>query len=154
MHAAAGLATVLAAFAVVSPAPAATLTAPERSVLAEMNRVRAAQGLRRLQVDYRLQLAARAHARDMLRRDYFAHGPFLSRILSYGASGPIFGENLAWATGSQARARAIVAGWLMSPDHRSKLLRAGFRRVGVAAPSGTFRGIPGVRMVTGDFAGS
>ena len=140
--------------AVVSVAPAATLTIPERSVLAEMNRARAAHGLRRLQVGYRLQLAARAHARDMLRRDYFAHGPFLSRILGYGASGPIFGENLAWGTGSQAQARAIVAGWLANPGHRRNLLRAGFRRVGVAAPSGTFRGIAGVRMVAADFAGS
>jgi uncharacterized protein YkwD len=133
--------------------PAATLTTAERSVLAEMNRVRAAHGLQRLQIANRLQLAARAHSRDMLRRDYFAHGPFLSRILSYGAAGPLFGENLAWGTGSRAQARAIVAGWLASPSHRSNLLRAGFQRVGVAAPSGTFRGIAGVRMVTADFAG-
>jgi uncharacterized protein YkwD len=153
-HIAVVFATFFVAFAAVSSATAATLTAPERSVLSEMNRVRAAHGLQRLQVDYRLQLAARAHARDMLRRDYFAHGPFLSRILSYGAAGPIFGENLAWGTGSRARARVIVADWLASPDHRSKLLRAGFRRVGVGAPSGTFRGIAGVRMVTADFAGS
>jgi len=138
----------------VSPAPAATLTAPERSLLAEMNRVRTAHGLQRLQVDYRLQLAARAHARDMLRRDYFAHGPFLSRILGYGASGPIFGENLAWGTGSRAQPRTIVRDWLASPSHRSKLLRGGFQRVGVGAPSGTFRGIAGVRMVTADLAGS
>lgn len=138
----------------VSPAPAATLTSSESSLLAEMNRVRGAHGLRGLKVDYRLQLAARAHARDMLRRDYFAHGPFLGRILSYGASGPVFGENLAWGTGSRAQARAIVAGWLASPGHRRNLLRAGFSRVGVAAPSGTFRGIAGVRMVAADFAGS
>lgn len=123
-------------------------------MLVEVNRARAGHGLRRLQIDYRLQLAARAHARDMLRRDYFAHGPFLSRLLSYGALGPIFGENLAWGTGNRARARVIVADWLASPDHRSKLLRAGFRRVGVAAPSGTFRGIAGVRMVAADFAGT
>jgi uncharacterized protein YkwD len=152
-HIAVVFATFFATFAGISSAPAATLTPPERSVLAEMNRVRAGHGLQRLQVDDRLQLAARAHARDMLSRDYFAHGPFLSRILSYGASGPIFGENLAWGSGSRARARAIVAGWLASPGHRTNLLRAGFRRVGVAAPSGTFRGIAGVRMVTADFAG-
>jgi uncharacterized protein YkwD len=152
-HIAVVFATFSAAFAVVSPAPAASLTTAERSLLGEMNRVRGAHGLQRLQVGYRLQLAARAHARDMLRRDYFAHGPFLSRILSYGASGPIFGENLAWGTGSRARARAIVAGWLASPGHRINLLRAGFSRVGVAAPSGTFRGIAGARVVAADFAG-
>jgi uncharacterized protein YkwD len=153
-HIAEVFATFFAVFAVVSPAPAATLTVPERSVLAEMNRVRAGHGLQRLQVDYRLQLAARAHARDMLQRDYFAHGPFLSRLLGYGASGPIFGENLAWGTGIRAQARTIVSDWLASPSHRRTLLRAGFERVGVGAPSGTFRGIAGVRMVAADFAGS
>jgi uncharacterized protein YkwD len=151
-HIAAAFATFWATFAV-SAAPAATLTTTERSLLVEMNRVRAAHGLQRLRIAYRLQLAARAHARDMLRRDYFAHGPFLSRILSYGASGPVFGENLAWGAGSRAQARAVVAGWLASPGHRSNLLRTGFQRVGVAAPSGRFRGIAGVRMVTADFAG-
>ena len=145
--------TFLLAFAVVSTATAATLTASERSVLAEMNRVRAAHGLVGLRVDYRLTRAARAHSQDMLRRDYFAHGSFLSRILRYGASGPVFGENLAWGTGSRAQARSIVASWLASPGHRRNLLRAGFRRVGLGAPVGTFRGIAGVRMVTADFAG-
>lgn len=152
-HIALVFATFLASFAVVSAAPAASLTSAERSLLGEMNRARAAHGLGGLKVDYRLQLAARAHARDMLRRDYFAHGPFLSRILRYGASGPTFGENLAWGTGSRAQARTIVGGWLASPGHRRNLLRAGFRRVGVAAPTGTFRGIAGVRMVAADFAG-
>ena len=146
-------AVTIALLAVAAAAPAATLTPPERSVLAEMNRARAGHGLRPLEVGPRLQLAARAHASDMLRRDYFAHGPFLSRILSYGAAGPAFGENLAWGSGARGRASAIVAAWLASPGHRSNLLRPGFRRVGVAAPSGTFQGIPGVRMVAADFAG-
>lgn len=119
-----------------------------------MNRVRAANALRPLHVEARLQLAARAHAQDMLRRDYFAHGPFLSRIVGYGAAGPMFGENLAWGTGSRARAYAIVASWLASQGHRRNLLRAGFRRVGVAAPTGTFRGMSGIRMVAADFAGT
>lgn len=143
----------LLALGLAAPAQSGLLTRPEGSVLVEMNRVRGAHGLAHLRVDYRLQLAARAHATDMLRRDYFAHGPFISRILTFGAAGPMFGENLAWGTGRRAGARAIVAGWLASPGHRTNLLRSGFRRIGVAAPTGTFRGIPGVRMVTADFAG-
>jgi len=144
---------VLLALALAAPAQSSLLTRPERSVLAELNRVRGAHGLAQLRVDYRLQLAARAHATDMLRRDYFAHGPVMSRILGFGAAGPVFGENLAWGTGRRAGAGAIVAGWLASPGHRANLLRSGFRRIGVAAPTGTFRGIAGVRMVTADFAG-
>ena len=141
------------ALAGAAPAQAAVLTRPERSVLAELNRARGAHGLAQLRVDRRLQLAARAHATDMLRRDYFAHGPFVSRILGFGATGPAFGENLAWGTGTRAAPRAIVAGWLASSGHRANVLRAGFRRVGVGAPTGTFQGLTGVRMVTADFAG-
>ena len=143
----------MVALAGAAPVQAGLLSEPERSVLAEMNRVRAAHGLAGLTVDYRLQLAARAHAKDMLSRNYFAHGPFISRILRFGATGPVFGENLAWGTGSRAQARAIVAGWLASARHRANMLRGGFTRVGVAAPAGTFSGMADVRMVAADFAG-
>ena len=152
-HVAAILTTLLVAAMGAPSAPAGGLTPPERSVLAEMNRARLGNGLRPLEVGARLQLAARAHSADMLRRDYFDHGPFLSRILGFGAAGPAFGENLAWGTGTRARAPAIVAAWLASPGHRENLLRPGFRRVGVAAPTGNFQGLAGVRMVTADFAG-
>ena len=148
---AAGVAAL--AVTVAAPAQGATLTQPERSVLAEINRARGAHGLARLQIGERLQRAARFHSLDMLRREYFAHGPFARRLLGFRAAGPAFGENLAWGTGATASARSIVASWLASPGHRANLLRPGFRRVGVAAPTGTFRGLAGVRMVTSDFAG-
>lgn len=119
-----------------------------------MNRTRAAHGLQPLHIGWKLQRAARAHSRDMLRRDYFAHGPFLSRLLAVGAGGPFLGENLAWGAGARARAAWTVRAWLASPTHRRNLLRPGFRRVGVGAATGNFRGIAGVRMVTADFAGT
>jgi uncharacterized protein YkwD len=153
-HVVVGFATFVLALGAVSAAQAGTLTTPERTMLAEMNRVRGAHGLRPLSVDAELQRAARAHAVDMLHRDYFAHGPFLSRLLSYGAAGPLFGENLAWGRGIRARAQVMVRDWLASPSHRRNLLRGGFRRVGVGAPMGTFRGLTQVRIVTADFAGT
>ncbi|MEX2211666.1 MAG: CAP domain-containing protein [Gaiellaceae bacterium] len=137
----------------VAPATAASLTSPERALLQQMNSTRAAHGLGPMAVDWKLQSAARAHAADMLRRDYFSHGPFLSRILSYGPKGPMFGENLAWGAGASARPAAIVRSWLASPGHRAVLLRPGFRRVGVAAPTGNFRGVANARVVAADFAG-
>jgi uncharacterized protein YkwD len=69
-----------------------------------------------------------------------------------GARGPIFGENLAWGTGSLGSAGAIVSQWLASPPHRANLLRRGFARVGVAAPLGNFLGHH-ARVATADFAG-
>ncbi len=143
----------LAFFALAAPAGAASLTTPERALLSEMNRVRAGNGLPGLRVDWRLQRAARAHSAAMIRRDFFSHAAFAQRMRASGARGPIFGENLAWGTGSRAEARSIVSEWLASPAHRANLLRRGFARVGVAAPVGNLLG-QSARVATADFAGT
>jgi uncharacterized protein YkwD len=139
-------------FALAAPASAASLTNPERSLLGEMNRVRAANGLPGLRLDWRLQRAARAHSANMIRRDFFSHASFAARMRASRARGPIFGENLAWGTGSRGTASSIVSQWLASPAHRANLLRRGFVRVGVAAPLGNFLGHH-ASVATADFAG-
>jgi uncharacterized protein YkwD len=139
-------------FLFAAPAGAASLTGSERALLSEMNRVRAANGLPGLRVDWKLQRAARAHSAAMIRRDFFSHASFSQRMRASGARGPIFGENLAWGTGSLGSAGAIVSQWLASPPHRANLLRRGFARVGVAAPLGNFLGHH-ARVATADFAG-
>jgi uncharacterized protein YkwD len=63
------------------------------------------------------------------------------------------GENLAWGTGSQGSARALVAAWLASPPHRANLLEPSFTRVGVGELVGPFQGLSGAHVVTTDFAG-
>jgi uncharacterized protein YkwD len=118
-----------------------------------MNRVRSSSGLAQLRIDWNLQRAARAHSRDMIRRDYFSHGSFASRLQQYGVTGPRIGENLAWGSGTSAGARSMVRMWLASPSHRANLLRPGFRRVGVGAVVGEFRGVT-ARVATTDFAGT
>jgi uncharacterized protein YkwD len=89
----------------------------------------------------------------MVRRNYFAHGPFVSRLARFGVRGPRVGENLAWGVGTGADARRIVQQWLVSPRHRANLLRRGFRRVGIGTASGTFAGYRGAVVMTADFAG-
>ena len=149
------LATFGAFVCLATAAPAAAgVTAAEQALLQEMNRARAAHGLRPLSLDAKLQRAARSHSADMLRRGYFAHGPFVTRILRSGARGPFVGENLAWGVGSRGQARGVVRGWLRSPLHRRNLLRPGFRRVGVASLVGSFLGAEGARVVTANFAGT
>jgi uncharacterized protein YkwD len=140
-------------FLLSAPSAPAVPTSGERALLDEINRVRAANGAQPLRIDGRLERAARAHSKDMLRRGYFAHGDFARRLAGFGARGPAVGENLGWGIGSRGSAQAIVAAWLASPGHRANLLRRGFTRVGVGRAVGTFAGRGGTTVVTADFAG-
>ena len=144
---------MLVTLLVAAPATAAPMSSGERSVLAEMNRVRAQHGLAPLRFDRTLQRAARAHTRSMVSRNVFAHGDFASRMRRFGARGPYLAENLAWGSGSASSPRALVQMWLNSAPHRRNLLRPGFRRVGVGAMMATFGGASGARVVTADFGG-
>jgi uncharacterized protein YkwD len=135
-------------------APAAARpTAAEASVIQAVNQVRAQHGLRRLAVDVRLERAARAHSRRMIRSGSFAHGNVQRRLAAVGVRGRIYGENLAWGVGSSAHAAAVVRMWLASPPHRANLLRPGFRRIGLGRAVGTFAGYGGAAVVTANFAG-
>jgi uncharacterized protein YkwD len=134
-------------------AESATLTRPESALLRVMNQVRASHGLRPLQLDPRLQRAARSHSSAMLRTQSFFHGAYARRIRRVGVRAPVIGENLAWSSGSLARAQVIVNLWLASPEHRANLLRPGYRTVGVGALKGRFEGTSGALLVTTDFAG-
>jgi uncharacterized protein YkwD len=148
------LVTFLASFALLGSAGAAqarTLTSPEASLLQSINAVRAGHGLAPVRLDVHLLRAARAHSADMMRRQYFAHGSVAQRVLSRGAHGPVFGEDLAWSTNISAD--WVVNAWLNSQAHRAVLLRPGFRRIGIGYSFGTFIGHGGAGVVTADFAG-
>jgi uncharacterized protein YkwD len=135
-----------------APAGARTASTTASSLLAVVNATRSSHGVAPVRVDVRLVRAARSHSLDMLRRNYFSHGSFSTRIRASGARGPVFGENLAWGTG--ATPQWIVGQWLASPAHRAVLLRPGFRRIGLGIVNGTFQGYGGATVVTADFAGS
>ena len=130
----------------------AASTTRDGALVAAINSVRMLQLLPKLRVDLRLTRAARAHSRDMLRRDYFGHGDFSARIAWFHVRGRIFEENLAYSTGVMS-AKAAVADWLASPPHRTTLLDPSLRRVGVSAPVGAFGGFSTATLVTADFAG-
>jgi uncharacterized protein YkwD len=147
------LVLALAPLLLAPAASAAGLTRSETSILREMNRVRAADGLQSLRADGRLELAARSHSREMVRTGSFAHGAFGTRMHQFQVRGSFAGENLAWGVGDRGTARGIVAAWLASPGHRANLLRPSFRHVGVGAFVGSFRGFAGANVVTADFAG-
>ncbi len=141
------------AFSVAAAPAEARPTPAEASLLQVMNQARAQYGVAPLRVDYRLEAAARAKSRSMLRTGTFFHGNFARRLTSYRARGPYFGENLAWGVGSRGSAASVVQMWLASPSHRANLLRRSFQRVGLGIYVGTFRGYGGTSVVTANFAG-
>ena len=93
-----------------------------------------------------MQAAASAHARDMVRRRYFAHqragGPrLLRRLQRAGWRGRAAGEAIAYGCGSSATPLATLRMWLNSPPHRAILLGRGWSAAGV----GMNRGAPVTR---------
>lgn len=128
------------ALGVTTPAQAAS-TRAELRLIARINDVRAAHGLRRLKPVRRLQRNAREWAVHLLRTDSFHHGS-----LAAGTS-----ENLAWGTCSWISARAVVRMWMNSWSHRANLLRRGIRYVGTGVTSGPWRGYSCVRMSVARF---
>jgi uncharacterized protein YkwD len=127
-----------------TPAQAAKRTMV-RATLCTLNAQRARYGLSPLKLNKRLSKAARRHARDMVRRDYFSHdslggGTFVDRIRGTGylrgAQRWSVGENLAWGTHGSSAPRAITTMWMNSPGHRANILSASFREVGIGLALG------------------
>ena len=116
-----------------------------RATLCSLNAQRDRYGLPALKLNKRLSKAARAHARDMVRRRYFAHdslggGTFVDRIRRSGylrgASSWSVGENLAWGSHRRSAPRAITEMWMNSPGHRVNVLSSSFREVGIGLAIG------------------
>lgn len=89
-----------------------------------------------------LRSAARGHARDMARHDYFEHrardgSEPRDRVRRTGYRARLTGENIAFGPDS---AEEVVAGWLASPGHCANLMDARFRDMGVAVAAGRKRG--------------
>ena len=123
-------------------APAAVRAA----IACEIDRVRVSKGLRWLRDDERLQLAARRHSADMVRRDYFSHQSLSgdspsdrarrTGYVSAGCSWSI-GEVLYWGAGRRTTAARTVRAWLNSPGHREIILSPEYDNGGVGTRAGT-----------------
>ena len=152
--------TVIALTAAAAPADAqaACANADKHPSQATVKQLRAAtvcllnverrkHGRSKLRSNSGLALAGQRHARDMVRKRYFAHNSragrdFKDRIVRTGytrGSAAILGENLAWGSHNLATPRSIVRGWMRSPGHRANILQPKFRHVGIgvvrAAPT-------------------
>lgn len=135
----------------------------QRSILIELNDVRAAHGLAPLVADDNLTEAADYHSIQMLSLGYFSHrsangagfGQRMERFYSSSGFGYwSVGENLLWGA-AHLDAREAIEMWMASPEHRANILRADWREVGISAirdtsAPGTFGG-SSVTLVTTDF---
>jgi uncharacterized protein YkwD len=159
-------AAVLVAASAATAAPtrrAASLSGLDRSVLVDINALRAKHGLSRLALNGRLTAAARSHSQQMAADGYFAHdsadgSAFWQRVQRFYTSSPwrfwSVGENLLWSAPDVDAQRALQM-WLASPEHRRNLLNPRWREIGVSAvhathAPGVFNGLD-VTIVTTDF---
>ena len=116
------------------------------SIVAAMNRERAAYGLGPLRLNPTLSLAAEDRVGDMMSKHYFDHvspegvSPF-TWVRARGYRYRMVGENLALG---YRGASSVVSGWMGSPGHRENILQRGFDEVGIAiadaSPQRGYRG--------------
>lgn len=137
------------------------LNAKERTTFFLHNKIRRNHNLRTFCVNPVLQKAARAHSKDMIRRDYFSHDTkgkysFDQRLRRFGYTPRGYryyttGENIAYGSGSKGSPNSITRAWMKSPGHRHNILNGKFREIGVGTYTGEYKGYKGVSMYTADF---
>lgn len=119
------------------------LEAVRAEMLARVNAARRSAGLPPLRRCPELELAAQAHARDLLERGYYKHvspegSTPLSRAGTAGYRADLIAENLHERTAPVA---TIVEDWLRSPAHRRNLLDPGAHELGVGLAIGPGYGL-------------
>jgi uncharacterized protein YkwD len=108
----------------------------ERRVFEEVNRVRRAQGLERLEWNERLAQEARRQALNMAARRFFAHrdpvrGDIAERLNASHIEWRNCAENLSQERGYDDPVAVAVQGWLESPGHRKNMLDKVMTQTGV-----------------------
>lgn len=116
-----------------------------RATVCLVNRIRVANGLRRLRVRNDLSRFALAHARLMVARKFFGHDIPGGRTFARRARASPYakaarrmsmGENLVWGGSDKSSPVAVVRSWMASPTHRANILRRDFRDIGVGVTLG------------------
>ena len=101
------------------------------------NRARTEAGRGELGFDPLLTQAARHHAAEMARLEFFAHtsptperATLRHRVAAAGSALVTLAENLALVPDEGSVATTVVEGWLASPGHRTNLLEPLYTHVG------------------------
>jgi uncharacterized protein YkwD len=116
------------------------LYATEERLLTLHNNARENHGLKPLCVHPALQRAARAHSKDMIQHNYFAHGTrgrnesACARIRRFGYPWSSCGENI----GYNATPEGVFRSWMRSSIHRPNVLDGRFHEIGIGACAGEY----------------
>ena len=117
----------------------ARLSAVEKQILELHDKERASHNLPRLCIHPKLQKAANAHSRDMIRRGRFTHGNVGRRLKKFGYRWRVYAENISRDDG-RLSPETTFKGWMRSSSHRSNILDRRFDEVGVGAATGDVNG--------------
>jgi len=130
-----------------APAKAISTKQAQKAVACLLNKRRHSHGLGSLRLNHDLSRAARKHSQYMGAHDCFDHecageATLDSRLrgvgyLSSGLSSWLYGENIAYGTGSYGSPAAMVTAWMHSAGHRANILDGSFRDLGVGVVWGT-----------------
>lgn len=101
-----------------------------------INEIRREHHLWPLEWDDRVEAAARSHALNMARRDFFDHddpvlGDLVTRLGRAGVPWMTCAENIFEERGHRDLAAIAVEGWMNSPDHRENILHPRVTRTGL-----------------------
>ncbi len=135
--------------------PVPELVALEEAMVTAVNAEREAHGLPPYRVDDTLAAVARAHAQDMVARDYIGHSSpegkrVRDRLRDAGLDLDRAGENYYVTTRPAEEAVAHTLSWFMDdPPHRNNILHGYYTRMGVGVASRS----PGWYIFVLDFAG-
>lgn len=127
--------------------PAAdNVAAINQVTLCLLNEQRAAAGVAALTQNPALANASAAYSQRMVAEGFFSHqspdgGVLVQRLTSArylnGGEDWVVGENIGWGQGPLSTPRSMVNAWMNSPGHRSNVLSADYREIGLGLALGT-----------------
>jgi uncharacterized protein YkwD len=122
------------ALVVAHPQSPVVRAAEEHALIADVNTMRARDGLTEVTVDELLSRAAHQYARDMASRRFFGHvspegGSLPDRLAAVGFHWLVAAENIALDRDE----RHAQAALMRSAEHRANILDPRVRKIGVAA---------------------
>jgi uncharacterized protein YkwD len=114
------------------------------SIIRLTNNARLQNGLPPLKANMILDAVAKARAKDMLEKQYFAHvspaGEEASDVAQrIGYHYKIIAENIA--KGDFLTNQKLIDGWMQSPGHRMNILSSEVEEIGVAVLEGKMQGV-------------
>ena len=109
----------------------------QNAILARVNKERTKRKLPPLSLSSRLNTAAQNHSNWMARTPKFSHDGWVERVKASGYPAGIWGQNIALG---QVTADLAMYAWMNSAGHKSNILSAKFKRLGVGC---TRRGTTG-----------